>query len=116
MENYCKYKDFNKTLKIFFRSLIKLFPDISELKTMLSLYKIMKTITKKAPKKYFNELVGVHEEEIRKRNYNIHEKLKYENYLYNIMDPLKNAWIGLDKTNKDLIIDEIIILIEKAKI
>ena len=32
------------------------------------------------------------------------------------MDPLKNAWIGLDKTNKDLIIDEIIILIEKAKI
>ena len=114
--DYCKYKDFNKTLKIFFKSLIIVFPNVSELKTMLGLYKVMKTISKKAPKKYFKELICVHETDIRNRNYNIHEKFKCENYLSNIMEPLKNAWISIDLNNKNKIMDDILVLIDKAKI
>lgn len=52
------YVTFNKTFKNFIKELIATYPEVTELKTMLLMYKIAKTMSYKRPQRLFNTSVA----------------------------------------------------------
>lgn len=51
-----EYKAFNKAMKEFSRNMAQAYPQIPELKLMIIVYKIFKTISKKKPQRFFMEI------------------------------------------------------------
>ena len=52
-----KYKVFNLALKKLIKELIVTFPENKEFKIFLVIYKLLKTINKETPQKYFKEFI-----------------------------------------------------------
>lgn len=109
------YKDFNSSLKFFMRELIKLFPNMIELKLMLGLYKMMKSVNKKAPQQYFHELVDAHSKELLSKDFAYFLSKDFDDpTVTKILVPMKQEFIVLDDANKDMIWKHMIVLYHKS--
>lgn len=98
------YKEFNHALKFFMRELMKVFPDVSELKLMFGMYKMMKTLGRKRPQKYFQELVQDHYKELLARDATYFLSMDpVDPTLKKIIVPLKGGYERLDAENQDAI-------------
>ncbi len=99
------------------RELMKLFPDIMELKLMFGLYKMMKTVNKKGPQKYFHELVDSHASELLAKNIDYFLSKEFDDAtVTKILTPLKSEFFKLDEENKDTIWKHIIYLYQLSMI
>lgn len=106
------YKNFNKALKFFMRELISMYPHMPELKLMFSFYKIMKTVSKKAPQKYFQELVAPHHTDLVNKNLEcfMREDIVEDPTIRKMLGPLKQEYHKMNQENKDMIYNHIIVL------
>lgn len=105
------YKTFNKSLKFFMRELINLRPDLKELKLMFSLYKVMKTLSKKSPQKYFHSLVNPHSKELLDRNFEYFLSDDFNDpEIENMLPIIKQEFINLDDINKDMVWKHLVVL------
>lgn len=106
-----KYKVFNHALKHFMRELMKLFPNMIELKLMFTLYKFMKTVNRKSPQQYFHELVDVHSNELLSKNFDYFMSKEFDDaQVTKILTALKKEFVLLDDHNKDVIWQHVVTL------
>jgi hypothetical protein len=90
---------------------MRLYPNILELKLMFSLYKMMKTVNKKAPQKYFHSLVDGHGNELINKNFDYFLSDEFSEAQVNkILVPLKQHFLKLDEETKDMIWKHLIVL------
>jgi hypothetical protein len=111
------YKEFNHCLKTFMRELMSGFPDVRELKIMFGLYKVMKTMSKKMPQRYFHQLIAEkHSSDIINKNYSyfLSDEFDDKDVSY-ILKPIKNSFAELDNHNKDIIWKHMIVLLSYNK-
>lgn len=105
------YKEFNHALKFFMRELMKVFPDVGDLKMLFSLYKMMKTISRKKPQRYFQDLLDGHQSELLSKNVDYFLSIQpADATLRKIMGPLKHAYASIDDENKEVIWQHMIAL------
>lgn len=100
-----QHKDFNRTLKTFIREMIHVFPEIKELRMVLMLYKLMKTISIKRPQKVFNELVAQpYSQDIIDGNFDVFlsDSFTYEE-CKDLCDSLKRSFKEIDPENRQII-------------
>lgn len=113
MEMTSVYKEFNHTLKTFIREMIYRFPEVNELKLILGLYKMMKTINKKSPQKYFHMLIAEkHSNDIIKKNYEyfLSEEFDDKEISY-LLKPMKEKFKTITDEEKEIIWKHMIILL-----
>jgi hypothetical protein len=105
------YKTFNTSLKFFMRELINLRPDLKELKLMFSLYKVMKTFSKKSPQKYFHSLVNPHSKELLARDFEYFLSDDFNDpEVDKILPVIKEEFILLNDDNKDMVWKHLVVL------
>ena len=107
------YKEFNHALKTLLRELIAAYPMVKELKPMLLLYKVMKTVNRKMPQKYFHQLIAEHHyNNIISKNYDffISDDFNDKEVSY-IMSPLKNIFKTLTEDERTIIWEHMILLL-----
>jgi hypothetical protein len=105
------YKEFNHNLKFFMRELMKVFPQVSEIKLMFALYKLMKTVNKKSPQQYFHSLVDVHSKELLLKDINYFLSKDFDDpQVTKILEPLKREYVLLDVENQDMIWKHLVVL------
>lgn len=106
------YINFNKALKFFMRELISMYPTMPELKLMFSLYKVMKTVSKKTPQKYFHEAIAPHHSELLNKNleFLMKEELFDDPAVKKMIGPLRDEYEKMSKENKDMIYNHIVFL------
>lgn len=106
------YKNFNKALKFFMRELMSMYPNMPELKLMFSFYKVMKTVNKKAPEKYFYDLVAPYHNDLLKKNLEcfMKEDIVEDPTIKKMLGPLKEEYQKMKPENKDMIYNHIILL------
>lgn len=105
------FKEFNKALKLFMRELIKVYPDISELKLMFSIYKMMKTINKKSPQRYFHELIAPHSDDLLKKDMVFFLSKEFDDAISSkIISRLKSEYYMMNEENKDMVWKHIVVL------
>lgn len=106
------YKNFNKSLKFFMRELMSLYPNMGELKLLFSFYKVMKTVSKKSPQKYFHEVIYPHHAKLLNKNieFLMNEDLFEDPSIKKMVMPLKEEYLRMTQQNKDMIYNHIIVL------
>ena len=107
------YKQFNQQLKTFFRECDKSFEDLLCFKVMLGAYKLLKSMNKTLPQKYWQQYVMIeHRKSIQERSDNSFFSPDFvPPPLYNnIVETLKNKWITLDNQTKSTIFDHMQVL------
>ena len=108
------YNIFNKQLKTFFRECDRTFPDLMCFKFIIGGYKFLKSMNKKLPQKYFQELFIIpHAEAVSRRS---DETIFSDSYvppvLYaSVINTLKATWQTLDEATKNTIYDHLGVLI-----
>lgn len=108
------YKAFNHQLKTFFRECDKTFPELVCFKIMLGAYKLLKSMNKKLPQKYWQNLVMLkHGDSIRSRSdASFFDPNFAPPAIYSSMvDSMKNTWILLDAQTKNTIFDHMQVLV-----
>lgn len=116
-----KYKIFNLALKKLIKELIVTFPDNKEFKIFLVIYKLLKTINKETPHKYFKEFIlskyrdyllneddsFLHQEIVNPDKVPISVLL-----VLNELQEFNNNWEKIDQENKKIIWSHVRMLIE----
>lgn len=113
-----QYKDFNRATKLFIRELIANFPHIKEFKKMHLLYKIMKTVSKKSPSKYFyNMVVKDYADDLMNKNFDVFLSDEFDDPTVEagIFATLKNEFRNLDDANRDAIWMHLVLLVTLCK-
>jgi hypothetical protein len=107
------YKDFNHVLKTFIRDLQSSYPDIKELSLMMGLYKIMKTMNRKMPQKYYHKLVAEkYSDYIIKKNFDFFLSDEFDDKeISYILKPLKNKFINLPINEQEMIWKHSVVLL-----
>ena len=107
------YVRFNKHLKTFFRECDNTFPDLVCFKVMMAIYKILKSMSKALPQKFFQELFVLHHGDgfkQRKDDSVFDPKYTAPPLYASMIETMKARWIALDKYTKDTIYDHLIVL------
>lgn len=105
------YKEFNGALKFFMRELVRLYPDIAELKLMLFLYKTMKTVSKKSPQKYFHGLIEEHSEDLLKRNMSFFMGKEFDDPVSTkVITRFKKEYELMSEENKEMVWKHMVVL------
>lgn len=106
------YKNFNKSLKFFMRELMSMYPNMPELKLMFSFYKIMKTVSKKSPQKYFYEMISPHHNELINKNlgFFMSDDIVEDPVVKKMLGPLREEYLRMSQDNKDMIYNHIVVL------
>jgi hypothetical protein len=105
------YKDLNKHIKDFFRELDKTY-DVWCFKMMLAGYKILKTMKKSLPHKYFQEYVYIpHAEGIKKRDDAYMLSYEPPKLYASLVKTLREMWIQQDQATKNTIWDHLNVLL-----
>lgn len=115
MEN--PYVEFNLHLKHLIRCLKTSYPEIKELYIMYGLYKIMKTVNKKMPQKYFHKLVAdKYSNDIINKNFDIFMSDEFDDPdVTYILIPLKLKFNLLSNDEKNIIWEHLIVLLSLNK-
>lgn len=109
---------FNKTLKFFIRCMIEAFPDHSEYKLLHTVYKLLKTLSKKQPLKIFMNITATCQDKIiaRDEKYFFDTTLPIpETRLLKIYHKSAERWLTFDQETKDKIWDHLVALVERSK-
>jgi hypothetical protein len=110
------YKEFNSSFKFFVRDLIRVYPDVLELKLMLSFYKVMKTVNKKAPQKYFSSWAGDNAQEIINKNWDFFFNKPYDDtQIQKFVDIFRKLHNAMDEENKDMIWKHLLVLLKVSQ-
>ena len=105
------YKEFNTALKFFIRECTRIYPHISELKLLMPLYKVMKTMNKKLPMKYYKELMDPHTKNLLNKDLEFFLNYNYEDpTVIRIVNALKAELHRTSEENKDMIWRHLIVL------
>lgn len=105
------YREFNKALKFFMRELMRLHPDVCELKLMFSLYKMMKTVNRKSPQRYFQELIEPHADDLLKNNVSYFLSNDFDDPASSrIISKLKQEYQLMSEENKETVWKHMIVL------
>lgn len=107
------YKDFNKALKTFIREMMVVYPEVKELKMMIAMYKVIKTISYKRPQRIFNSFVAEkYSQNIIDGDFDVflQESFTYDGF-NDICDGLKKAFKEVDEQNKKIIRDHLLVLL-----
>lgn len=105
------YKTFNTNLKFFMRELMQVYPNVLELKLMFSLYKLMKTVSKKAPQKYFYSIIHPNSKQLLSKELDYFFTIQYEDTtIQKMIGPLKSEYDQMSEENKDMIWKHLIVL------
>ena len=112
------YIKFNKTLKYFIRCMIEAFPESSEYKIMHTVYKLLKTLSKKQPLKIFMSISKDCQEEILAKN----EKYFFDNtlaipdsQLLKVYHTSAQRWLTFDDETKKAIWDHMAALVHRSR-
>lgn len=109
---------FNKTLKYFIRCMIEAFPEHSEYKLLHTVYKLLKTLSKKQPYKIFMTMTcNCHDRIIAKDEpYFFANTLDVpESRLQKIYYKSAERWQTFDQETKDKIWEHLISLVNRAQ-
>lgn len=105
------YREFNKALKFFMRELMKIHPDVGELKLMFSLYKVMKTVNRKSPQRYFQELIEPHADDLIKKNVNYFLSSDFDDPASSkIISRFKKEYVLMSDENKETVWKHMVVL------
>lgn len=107
------YKEFNHTLKTLLRELMKRFDYIKEFKIMFTLYKVMKTFSKKSPQQYFNTLLAEkYSSEIMKKNYDFFLSDAFDDAETSyIIKPIKVEFAKISDEDREMIWRHMVLLL-----
>jgi len=112
------YIKFNKTLKYFIRCMIEAFPDCSEYKVLHTVYKLLKTLSKKQPYKIFMAITKDCQEEILSKNekYFVDTILTIpDTQLIRVYQTSSQRWITFDDETKNAIWNHLIALVHRSR-
>lgn len=108
------YKEFNKYAKDFLRELDRVYVNEWCFKFMLQCYKLIKSMKKSLPHKYFQQMVNIpHGPHLRNRDdSSIFDEAYKPPALYaNLVQRLKELWRNLDETTKATIWNHLHVLL-----
>ena len=105
--------EFNYVLKTFMRSLKETYPHMKEFGIMLGLYKIMKTLNKKTPQRYFQELIAEkYYDDLINKNFDVFLSDNFDDKdLSYLVKPLKIQFKKLNEEEREVIWKHIIVLL-----
>ena len=112
---------FNKALKCMLRDLIDAYPEYSEFNIGLMMYKIVKTINKKLPSRFFKQIfVEKHRDNISNRDDSFFNLEIFQNsdlplnvkLLVNKLNGLYDIWKLMDDNNKRIVWDHLNVLLQ----
>jgi len=90
---------------------MKQFPHIIELKLMFGLYKMMKTVNKKAPQQYFHTLVDAHIKELLTKDFTYFLSDDFNDpQVAHILTKFKSEFRKADDETKDMIWRHLVVL------
>lgn len=115
----CPFREFNSTLKRFLRSMRDRFPEADgALTAMIVAYKMMKSMNRKWPQRFFHDsLLAPNEEHLRRRD----EAFFLDPAGFRlpgceaIVDSLRAEWRRMDARGKELVWDSVALLVEKSE-
>lgn len=113
-----QYKNFNKALKMFIRSLIQAYPDFPEFKLFHTAYKMIKTVSKKQPYKIFMRMTESCQDKILAKDeaYFFATTLEVpESMLAKVYFNSGKKWLEFDQETKDAIWNHLIVLVGMAR-
>lgn len=110
MDNYIA---FNKALKTFLRETSYAFPHIKEIKLSIALYKMLKTINKKRPCRFFTSVVEKCQEPILSKDEEFFYKTDIEcpEPLKGLFAVVQREWFSLSPEQKDVFWRHLILLV-----
>lgn len=112
MQQEDPYKNFNKATKTFMKELISTYPDMTELKTLLVFFKMLKSVSKKSPQKLFVQLLSDHYDDLlaKRWDYFLSDQFTYEP-VKDVLERLKVVFRAMDDANRDIIWQHMVVLI-----
>lgn len=101
-----EYIAFNKALKNFIKCSMESFPDVIELKLLFATYKMMKTINKKKPYRFFHSMTEHCQDAIlaKDEDYFTNNGIDcYDQTVLNVINVAKGRWDKLDQDSKNAV-------------